>query len=217
MSQESSATVQYKIGHIQLRVEDGDDKAQIKQQAMDIVSELEKGADFKTMAYTFSKGPKALKGGDWGWMRKEEMPTIFADEIKMQNKGSIIGPFMSGSGFHILKIEDVKGLQTVAVTEVNARHILIKPSIILSDEGVKKELIEITKRIKSGEVTFSQMAKQYSQDTGSGTQGGELGFHTSDIYVPEFKHQLDTLPIGQISAPFKTVHGWHIVEVTGRK
>ena len=217
LSQESSATVQYKIGHIQLRVEDGDDKAQIKQQAMDIVSELEKGADFKTMAYTFSKGPKALKGGDWGWMRKEEMPTIFADEIKMQNKGSIIGPFMSGSGFHILKIEDVKGLQTVAVTEVNARHILIKPSIILSDEGVKKELIEITKRIKSGEVTFSQMAKQYSQDTGSGTQGGELGFHTSDIYVPEFKHQLDTLPIGQISAPFKTVHGWHIVEVTGRK
>lgn len=217
LSQESSATVQYKIGHIQLRVEDGDDKAKIKQQAMDIVSELEKGADFKTMAYTFSKGPKALKGGDWGWMRKEEMPTIFADEIKMQNKGSIIGPFMSGSGFHILKIEDVKGLQTVAVTEVNARHILIKPSIILSDEGVKKELIEITKRIKSGEVTFSQMAKQYSQDTGSGTQGGELGFHTSDIYVPEFKHQLDTLPIGQISAPFKTVHGWHIVEVTGRK
>ncbi len=217
LSQESSATVQYKIGHIQLRVEDGDDKAQIKQQAMDIVSELEKGADFKTMAYTFSKGPKALKGGDWGWMRKEEMPTIFADEIKMQNKGSIIGPFMSGSGFHILKIEDVKGLQTVAVTEVNARHILIKPSIILSDEGVKKELIEITKRIKSGEVTFSQMAKQYSQDTGSGAQGGELGFHTSEIYVPEFKHQLDTLPIGQISAPFKTVHGWHIVEVTGRK
>ena len=217
LSQESSATVQYKIGHIQLRVEDGDDKAQIKQQAMEIVSELEKGADFKTMAYTFSKGPKALKGGDWGWMRKEEMPTIFADEIKMQNKGSIIGPFMSGSGFHILKIEDVKGLQTVAVTEVNARHILIKPSIILSDEGVKKELIEITKRIKGGEVTFSQMAKQYSQDTSSGTQGGELGFHTSDIYVPEFKHQLDTLPIGQISAPFKTVHGWHIVEVTGRK
>ncbi len=217
LSQESSAAVQYKIGHIQLRVEDGDDKAQIKQQAIDIVSELNKGADFKTMAYTFSKGPKALKGGDWGWMRKEEMPTIFADEIKMQNKGSIIGPFMSGSGFHILKIEDVKGLQTVAVTEVNARHILIKPSIILSDEGVKKELIEITKRIKNGEVTFGQMAKQYSQDTGSGTQGGELGFHTSEIYVPEFKHQLDTLPIGQISAPFKTVHGWHIVEVTGRK
>ena len=217
LAQESSATVQYKIGHIQLRVEDGDDKTKVKQQAMEIVSKLNGGADFKTMAYTYSKGPKALKGGDWGWMRKEEMPTIFADEIKMQNKGSIIGPFMSGSGFHILKIEDVKGLQTVAVTEVNARHILIKPSIILSDEGVKKELKEITKRINSGEVSFGQMAKQYSQDTGSGAQGGELGFHTSEIYVPEFKHQLDTLPIGQISAPFKTVHGWHIVEVTDRK
>ncbi|AXN31581.1 peptidylprolyl isomerase SurA [Vibrio coralliilyticus] len=217
LAKETNATVQYKIGHIQLRVNDGDDKAAIEEKANQIVKELNQGSDFSTMAYTYSKGPKALQGGDWGWMRKEEMPTIFADQINLQNKGSIIGPFRSGVGFHILKIEDVKGLETVAVTEVNARHILIKPTVILSDEGVQKELLDITKRIQSGKATFAEMAQQYSQDPGSAAQQGELGYQTSDLYVPEFKHQIDTLPVGQISEPFKTVHGWHIVEVMDRR
>ncbi|MCG9678268.1 peptidylprolyl isomerase SurA [Vibrio sp. Isolate24] len=217
LAKETNATVQYKIGHIQLRVNDGDDKAAIEEKANQIVNELNQGSDFSTMAYTYSKGPKALQGGDWGWMRKEEMPTIFADQINLQNKGSIIGPFRSGVGFHILKIEDVKGLETVAVTEVNARHILIKPTVILSDEGVQKELLDITQRIQSGKVTFGEMAQQYSQDPGSAAQQGELGYQTSDLYVPEFKHQVDTLAVGQISEPFKTVHGWHIVEVMDRR
>ncbi|ARC93141.1 peptidylprolyl isomerase SurA [Vibrio coralliilyticus] len=217
LAKETNATVQYRIGHIQLRVNDGDDKAAIEEKANQIVKELNQGSDFSTMAYTYSKGPKALQGGDWGWMRKEEMPTIFADQINLQNKGSIIGPFRSGVGFHILKIKDVKGLETVAVTEVNARHILIKPTVILSDEGVQKELLDITQRIQSGKATFAEMAQQYSQDPGSAAQQGELGYQTSDLYVPEFKHQVDTLPVGQISEPFKTVHGWHIVEVMDRR
>ncbi|KJY83585.1 peptidylprolyl isomerase [Vibrio galatheae] len=217
LATETNATVQYKIGHIQLRVDDGDNKAAIEAEAKELVAKLNNGADFSTMAYTYSKGPKALQGGDWGWMRKEEMPTIFADQINLQNKGSIIGPFRSGVGFHILKIEDVKGLETVAVTEVKARHILIKPTVILSDEGVQKDLNEIIRRIKSGETTFGEMAQQYSQDPGSAAQDGELGYQTSDLYVPEFKHQVDTLPTGQISEPFKTVHGWHIVEVMDRR
>lgn len=217
LAKETNATVQYKIGHIQLRVNDGDDKAVIEEKANQIVKELNQGADFSTLAYTYSKGPKALQGGDWGWMRKEEMPTIFADQINLENKGSVIGPFRSGVGFHILKIEDVKGLETVAVTEINARHILIKPTVILSDEGVQKELRDITRRIQLGEATFGEMAQQYSQDPGSAAQQGELGFQTSDLYVPEFKHQIDTLPVGQISEPFKTVHGWHIVEVMERR
>ncbi|MDC5838463.1 peptidylprolyl isomerase SurA [Vibrio europaeus] len=217
LAQETNATVQYKIGHIQLRVDDGDDKAAIEAEANQLVKKLKNGADFSTMAYTYSKGPKALQGGDWGWMRKEEMPTIFADQISLQNKGSIIGPFRSGVGFHIIKIEDVKGLETVAVTEVNARHILIKPTVILSDEGVQNDLNEIIRRIKAGETTFGEMAQQYSQDPGSAAQDGELGYQTSDLYVPEFKHQVDTIPVGQISEPFKTVHGWHIVEVIDRR
>ncbi len=217
LAQETDATVQYKISHIQLRVDDGQDKSTAETLANKMVNDLRNGADFAQMAYAYSKGPKALQGGDWGWMRKEEMPTIFADQIKMQNKGSIIGPFRSGVGFHILKIDDVKGLETVAVTEVNARHILIKPTIILSDEGAQKQLNEFVQRIKNGEVTFAELAQQYSQDPGSAAQKGELGYQTPDLYVPEFKHQIETLPVGQISEPFKTVHGWHIVEVLDRR
>ncbi|MCX9455616.1 peptidylprolyl isomerase SurA [Vibrio sp. R-1] len=217
LAQETDATVQYKISHIQLRVDDGQDKSAAETLANKLVNDLKNGADFAQMAYAYSKGPKALQGGDWGWMRKEEMPTIFADQIKMQNKGSIIGPFRSGVGFHILKIDDVKGLETVAVTEVNARHILIKPTIILSDEGAQKQLNEFVQRIKNGEVTFAELAQQYSQDPGSAAQKGELGYQTPDLYVPEFKHQIETLPVGQISEPFKTVHGWHIVEVLDRR
>lgn len=217
LAQETNATVQYKISHIQLRVDDTQDKAAVEQQAKTLVEKLNQGADFSTMAYTYSKGPKALQGGDWGWMRKEEMPTIFADQIKMQNKGSIIGPFRSGVGFHIIKIDDVKGLETVAVTEVNARHILIKPTVILSDDGVQKELHDFIRRIKAGEATFGELAQQYSQDPGSAAQNGELGYQTPDLYVPEFQHQIETLSVGQISEPFKTVHGWHIVEVLDRR
>ncbi|MCG9552264.1 peptidylprolyl isomerase SurA [Vibrio sp. Isolate31] len=217
LAQETNATVQYKIGHIQLRFNDDQTKEELETQAKELVEELNSGKDFSTMAYTYSKGPKALQGGDWGWMRKEEMPTIFADQIKMQNKGSIIGPFRSGVGFHILKIEDVKGLETVAVTEVNARHILIKPTVILSDDGAKEQLEEITRRVNAGEASFGDLAQQYSQDPGSAVQDGELGYQTPDLYVPEFKHQVETLPEGKISAPFKTVHGWHIVEVLDRR
>ncbi|HDV5400829.1 TPA: peptidylprolyl isomerase SurA [Vibrio cholerae] len=217
LAQETDATVQYKISHIQLRVDDGQDKNAAETLANKLVNDLKNGADFAQIAYAYSKGPKALQGGDWGWMRKEEMPTIFADQIKMQNKGSFIGPFRSGVGFHILKIDDVKGLETVAVTEVNARHILIKPTIILSDEGAQKQLNEFVQRIKNGEVTFAELAQQYSQDPGSAAQKGELGYQTPDLYVPEFKHQIETLPVGQISEPFKTVHGWHIVEVLDRR
>ncbi|MGL6261413.1 peptidylprolyl isomerase SurA [Vibrio sp. WXL210] len=217
LAEETNATVEYNISHIQLRFSDDQDKAELEEQANQLIAELEAGADFTNLAYTYSKGPKALEGGDWGWMRKEEMPTIFADQIKLQNKGSIIGPFRSGVGFHILKIDDVRGLETVAVTEVNARHILIKPTVILSDDGVLRELNAITAQIQAGEVTFGDMAQQYSQDPGSAAQDGELGFQTPDLYVPEFKHQVETLPVGQISEPFKTVHGWHIVEVMERR
>ncbi|SHO55629.1 peptidylprolyl isomerase SurA [Vibrio quintilis] len=217
LTKQSDTTVQYKISHIQLRVENDEDKAKQKALADQIVRKLKKGANFSKQAITYSKGPKALQGGSWGWMRKEEMPTIFADQIKLQKKGSIIGPFRSGIGFHILKIDDVKGLETLSVTEINARHILIKPSIILSDEGAKKELEGFIQQIKSGKATFGELAEQYSQDPGSAVQKGELGYHAPEIFVPEFKHQIETLPVGKISQPFKTVHGWHIVEVLGRR
>ncbi|USD64951.1 peptidylprolyl isomerase SurA [Vibrio sp. SCSIO 43136] len=217
LAKETNATVQYDISHIQLRFNDEQTKQEVEAQAKELVKRLSAGEDFSTLAFSYSKGPKALQGGDWGWQRKEEMPTIFADQITTQGKGSIIGPFRSGIGFHILKIDDVKGLETVSVTEVNARHILIKTSVILSDDGAKKELNEFIRQINAGERSFAELAQQYSADPGSAANNGELGYQTPDLYVPEFKHQVETLPIGQISEPFETVHGWHIVEVMDRR
>jgi peptidyl-prolyl cis-trans isomerase SurA len=217
LAKESNATVQYKVNHIQLRFNDNQTKQEVEEQAKQLVSQINAGENFKTMAYTYSEGPKALQDGDWGWLRKEEMPTIFADQITTQGKGAVIGPFRSGVGFHIIKLEDVKGLETVAVTEVNARHILIKTSVILSDEGAKRELNEYIRKINAGEHSFGDLAQQYSADPGSAANNGELGFQTPDLYVPEFKHQIETLPVGQISKPFETVHGWHIVEVLDRR
>lgn len=217
LANESNSAVQYQVQHIQLRFEEGQDKQALEKQASEIVDKLNQGEDFATMAISYSKGPKALQGGEWGWLRKEEMPTIFADQIGSQAKGAIIGPFRSGVGLHILKIADTKGLETIAVTEVNARHILVKPSVILSDEGAQKQLQEFARRIRSGEITFGELATQYSQDPGSASQNGELGYQTPDLYVPEFKHQVETLSVGEISKPFKTVHGWHIVEVLDKR
>ncbi|MGF1693081.1 peptidylprolyl isomerase SurA [Photobacterium kagoshimensis] len=212
--------VQYNVSHIQIRVEDDADKAErgdAEQQAKTLVKELNNGADFANLAYSYSKGPKALQGGEWGWMRQEEMPTIFADEIKSHGKGAIIGPFRSGIGYHIIKINDVKGLETVSVTEVKARHILVKTSVIQSDEAAKRQLEQARQAILSGDQTFAAAAEALSADPGSAANGGELGWHTPDIYVPEFKDKVETISEGVISEPFKTVHGWHIVEVMDRR
>ncbi|WP_028023525.1 peptidylprolyl isomerase SurA [Enterovibrio calviensis] len=212
--------VQYKLSHIQLRLDEDAEKSErdaVAANADALASQLKRGKDFATLALANSKGPKALNGGDWGWLRLEEMPTIFADQIGNQGKGAILGPFRSGVGYHILKITDVQGLESVAVTEVKARHILIKTSIVLSDEGAKRQLDLMLKQIEEGDKTFEDLAKQYSADPGSAVKGGDLGWQTTEIYVPEFKDTVDALPEGEISEPFKTVHGWHIVEVLDRR
>ncbi|MDD1793879.1 peptidylprolyl isomerase SurA [Enterovibrio makurazakiensis] len=212
--------VQYKLSHIQLRLDEDAEKSErdaVAANADELASQLKRGKDFATLALANSKGPKALNGGDWGWLRLEEMPTIFADQIGNNGKGAILGPFRSGVGYHILKITDVQGLESVAVTEVKARHILIKTSIVLSDEGAKRQLDLMLKQIENGDKTFEDLAKQYSADPGSAVKGGDLGWQTTEIYVPEFKDTVDALPEGEISEPFKTVHGWHIVEVLDRR
>ncbi|GAB6263783.1 peptidylprolyl isomerase SurA [Photobacterium sp. R1] len=220
LNQQQQEGVQYNVSHILIRLEEGasqTDRQSAERKAKDLVAQLNKGADFASLAYSASNGPKALQGGAWGWMSPEEMPTIFADQIHAQGKGAIIGPFRSGVGYHILKVNDVKGLETVSVTEVNARHILLKTSVILSDDGAKKELEQVRKDILSGQRSFADAAQALSADPGSAVNGGELGWQTPDIYVPEFKAQVETLPKGTISEPFKTVHGWHIVEVLDRR
>lgn len=220
LSEKDKEKMQYHIRHIQLNVDEDAGKTQrdkVLKKAQLLVEQSKTGQNFSALAMANSNEQRALSGGDWGWMRLEEMPTLFADQVKGKDKGAIIGPFRSGVGFHILKIEDTRGQPMLAVTEINARHILIKPTIILSDSGAQKQLQEIAGKISSKQATFAQMAKQFSADAGSAAKGGELGWQVSDIYVPEFKTQVDRLAIGKLSQPFKTVHGWHLVEVLGRR
>lgn len=220
MNEQGQKNRQYRVSHIMLHVPDDADNAtmeSLQTKITDIKTQLNAGESFSSLALALSAGPKALDGGDWGWMNINEMPTLFADAVKNAKKGDIIGPIRSGAGLHIIKVSDMRGVETVMTKEVNARHILIKPSVILSDEKAQSLLNEYLVRIKSGDADFADLAKAYSDDTGSAIKGGELGWADPNVYVPAFKLALQDLQKGEISPPFRSSHGWHIVQLLDRR
>lgn len=211
---------EYRLGHILIGLPSDATASEIESsqnRADKVIELLNDGSDFKKVAIGSSSGAKALDGGDLGWMNVNEMPTLFAQAVTDETKGSVIGPIRSGAGFHILKIMDIRGRETVEVSEVNARHILVKPSIIVSDEKAKNTLAQYLKDVKAGEQEFADLAKQHSEDPGSAAKGGELGWADPSMYVPEFKDALAELEPGEYSQPFKTAHGWHIVQLIDRR
>ncbi|MFM2486744.1 peptidylprolyl isomerase SurA [Celerinatantimonas yamalensis] len=217
ISKQGEQQMRYHIAHIMIKFDEVKSPAQADQKVQAILKKLKAGANFRKLAMSDSQGPKALQGGDWGWMSINDMPTIFAQVIHQQPAGTIIGPFRSDAGYHILKILALKGDNKVEATEVKARHILIKPSIVMSDAKVRELLTQIRQDILSGKGTFAQYAKKYSQDSSSAIQGGELGWADPSSFVPAFRNMVEKLPIGQISQPFHSQFGWHIVEVEQRR
>lgn len=214
---QAAKNIRYHVGHIMVKFSDDMTEEQTKAQAHALFKKLKDGADFAKLAKAQSQGPKAQQGGDWGWLTHDSMPTIFAHEIDQQKKGSLIGPFHSDAGFHILKILDVKGLQKTQSQEDKVRHILIKTSIITSDKKARSILAGIRNDILSGKGTFEEYARKYSQDPGSAVRGGDMGWSDPSVYVPEFREKIKDLPVGKLSQPFHTQYGWHIVEVEGRR
>ncbi|EFA6666179.1 peptidylprolyl isomerase SurA [Escherichia coli] len=157
---------------------------------------------------------QARNGGQMGWGRIQELPGIFAQALSTAKKGDIVGPIRSGVGFHILKVNDLRGeSKNISVTEVHARHILLKPSPIMTDEQARVKLEQIAADIKSGKTTFAAAAKEFSQDPGSANQGGDLGWATPDIFDPAFRDALTRLNKGQMSAPVHSSFGWHLIEL----
>jgi len=150
-------------------------------------------------------------------MNVNSMPTLFAEALAGKKKDDLIGPLRSGAGFHVLKILDSRGIDIVEVEEVNARHILVKPSIILSDQKAEKMLQDFRTKLMEGEEDFAKLAKQYSEDPGSALKGGVLGWNDPSIYVPEFKDALSTLKKDEYSQPIRTVHGWHLIQLIERR
>ena len=194
-----------------------EEQATAKRRADAVMKLLNEGEDFSDLAIRSSSGSNALDGGDLGWMTENTMPTLFADVVKGKDVGAIVGPLRSGVGFHILKVADKRGEQKVEVQEVKARHILIKPSVILSDKRAQEMLNEFRQQVESGEKTFDELAREHSADPGSASRGGDLGWSRPDRYAPEFKQTVETIEQGVISEPFRTQFGWHIVEVTDRR
>lgn len=214
---QNDASTELNLSHILIALPENPTSEQVndaQRQAESIVEEARNGADFGKLAITYSADQPALKGGQMGWGRIQELPGIFAQALSTAKKGDIVGPIRSGVGFHILKVNDLRGQsQSISVTEVHARHILLKPSPIMNDQQARLKLEEIAADIKSGKTTFAAAAKEYSQDPGSANQGGDLGWATPDIFDPAFRDALTKLHKGQISAPVHSSFGWHLIEL----
>ncbi|ECG8588637.1 peptidylprolyl isomerase SurA [Salmonella enterica subsp. salamae] len=214
---QNDASTELNLSHILIALPENPTSEQVndaQRQAETIVEEARNGADFGKLAMTYSADQQALKGGQMGWGRIQELPGIFAQALSTAKKGDIVGPIRSGVGFHILKVNDLRGqTQNISVTEVHARHILLKPSPIMTDQQARQKLEEIAADIKSGKTTFAAAAKAYSQDPGSANQGGDLGWATPDIFDPAFRDALTKLNKGQMSAPVHSSFGWHLIEL----
>ncbi|QJR80274.1 peptidylprolyl isomerase SurA [Alteromonas pelagimontana] len=220
MDEQGAEQAEYDLGHILIGLpsEPTDaDVADARDRADKVIELLKGGSDFAKIAIASSSGSEALEGGDMGWLNINSMPTLFAEAVQGKEKGELIGPIRSGAGFHILKIQDTRGIEKVTIEEVNARHILIKPSIILSEDKAKKMLEDFKKQIDAGEAKFADLAKEHSEDPGSALKGGELGWADPNLYVPAFKNALAQLQPNEYSAPIRSTHGWHLIQLLDRR
>lgn len=182
--------------------------------ANSLVKQLGEGADFGKLAISYSADSQALNGGQMGWGKLQEIPTLFAERLMQVQKGQVVGPIRSGVGFHILRVNDIRGSnQTVSVTEFHARHILLRPSVVMTDSQAETKLTEVAQQIKSGSADFVSQAKQLSQDPGSANQGGDLGWASPDMYDPAFRDALLKLKKGEISQPVHSSFGWHLIQL----
>ena len=171
---------------------------------------------FGDLAKEYSSGAEANNEGSLGWRKINEIPTLFANEISSLRKGEIAGPFRSGAGLHLIKLKDKKGRDIKIEKQTLARHILIQTSEIRSEKQAK-DLIEDLYNRSQNEDKFSDLARLYSDDPGSKMEGGELSWTGPGRFDPKFEEVMDSLEINQVSKPFKSNFGWHIVEVLDRR
>ena len=170
------------------------------------------GENFASLARMYSDSGNALDGGDLGWRKIREVPEIFLSFLENMNKGDISEIIETLNGFYVFFLEDKKEMENVEIDERKVRHILIKTNAIVTNEIAENKLKELKSRIDNGE-SFSDLAKAYSEDTMSAANGGELQWSAPGTFVPQFEDKIDLLPLKEISEPFLTQFGWHILEV----
>ena len=212
--------IQYHLGHILIAVKEAASAAQIQKaqaKADDLVRKLRAGQDFSQTAMSESEDDNALKGGDLGWRTQNDIPTIFADKISQMHAGEVADPVRSPSGFHIIKMLEIKGLlDNHTITKTKVRHILIKTNELIDDEEAKKRLLALKARIEAGD-DFAELARAHSDDKGSALKGGSLDWVSPGDLVKPFEEAMGKLEINQISEPVQTQFGWHLIQVLDRQ
>ncbi len=210
---------EYHLRHILLALPEDPTPEQIseqQQQAEQLRQQLQQGADFARLAIEHSDTEQAFNGGDLGWRGTDFLPTLFRETVLTLTPGQISPILRNSSGFHLLKLEELRVQGGGTVRQVHARHILLKtPSGGESPENdLKQRLVQIRERILQGE-SFADLARAHSEDPVSASQGGDLDWNTPESYVGTFRQQLLEARPRSISHPFKSEYGWHIVELLG--
>jgi len=207
------------LGHILIPIGAGASREEVEttlQKVNAIYQQIVDGADFRQMAIANSAGQFALQGGDLGWRKMAELPAQFIAAIENLEPGQLAQPIRSDAGFHLLKLYDIRGGGETIIQQNLVRHILLKPNAIRNDDDTRQLLLTLAERIRNGE-DFAEMAKENSEDIGSALNGGDLGWSVPGKFVPEFDKVMNQIKVGEISAPFHSQFGWHILQVTERR
>ena len=207
------------IGQILLSISSDSNRKSIDQvvgRADLLFNQIEQGADFRAIAIANSADQSALQGGDLGWRKMAQLPGVFIDAVEKLDIGEVSQPIRSAAGYHLIKLYERRGGEEQLVEQHFARHILIKPNQIRDQKTTINQLNELRKRSIAGE-DFAILAKEFSEDPGSALSGGELGWSTPGMFVPEFEQTMSTIAVNDISEPFASQFGWHILQVTERR
>lgn len=223
LAAQTAGGAQYHLAHILVGLPEGATAEQIAtgQRKVDGVKALvDKGElDFSAAAVRYSDSPNALEGGDLGWRSLDEIPAAFVQMLKGMSPGQVVGPLRGPSGFQLLKLVEVRDASQAAartVTEFNARHILVRITEVQDSAAAKAKIDTLRARIAGG-ADFVEVAKESSEDANSRDEGGDLGWFPADAYGPAFGQQISGIGDGQVTAPFRTDAGWHIVQRVGTR
>lgn len=208
-----------RLSHILIGVPDGANPAQIqaaRDKAQRVRAEIDAGLDFGSAAIRYSDGQQALEGGDLGWRRYDEVPNVFVDLIATLEKGEVTQPMRGPSGFHIIKMADTREPSAEIVREYNARHIMVRTSELVSADDALASVRNIRQRLVAGE-DFATLAKEFSEDTTSANLGGDMGWFEIGAYGTRVAQVLESLSDDQLSEPFQTEVGWHVMQRLGSR
>lgn len=207
------------IGHILIAVPEGADSATIedaRRRAQDIHEQILGGMDFASAAIRYSNAPNALEGGDLGWRSLNEIPSVFIDLVTQMREGEVTPAIRSPGGFHLLKLYGRRADSQRVVQEFNARHIMIEFDELTSPEQAERKIRDIHRQILDG-ADFADMARKHSDDHNTGPLGGDLGWFPPEAYGTGVAQVLPTLADGQISEPFRSDVGWHLLQRLGSR